>query len=110
MTRAAVGRIVRRPQHRRDTVKRSIFAICAGLCLAIAAPFIAVGREVAAIAVDLFHLAFPPPTRTRLDLMGALRAEPVLGRVETRAFSSRLLARMTPGRSRAPDSMAFVST
>jgi hypothetical protein len=86
------------------------FSLAAQVCLIAAMPFIAAGREVAAIVVDLFYLAFPPPTRTRLDLMGALQAEPVLGRVETRAFSSRLLSRMTRQRSRAPDSMAFVST
>lgn len=86
------------------------YSLVASLVLAVSHAFVAVGREVAAVASDLFGLAFPPPTRTRLDLIGALHAEPVLGRVETRAFSSRLLARLTRQRSRAPDSMAFVST
>ncbi len=86
-----------------------LFSIFAFVCLAVTAPFTVAAREAAAIVVDLFYLAFPPPTRTRLDLMGALQAEPVLGRVETRAFSSRLLSRLTRQRSRAPDSMAFVS-
>jgi hypothetical protein len=85
------------------------YSLVASLCLAVSYAFVAVGQEVAAVVSDLFGLAFPPPTRSRLDLAGALQAEPVLGRVETRAFSSRLLSRLTRQRSRAPDSMAFVS-
>lgn len=87
----------------------SAYSLAAVLVLAVSRPFVVAFGAVLDVASTLFYLAFPAPTRTRLDLIGALQPDPVLGRDETRAFAGRLAARQTQTRSRAPDSMAFIS-
>lgn len=91
-------------------LSRFRLAACLSICSAIFGAFTAsVTRVVDSIA--LFVLATFDQRPQRFDLFAvAVVAPAVLGRAQTQSFVDRLAARSGPGRSRAPDSMAFVAT
>ena len=87
-----------------------MFKLLAALGSSLFTAASAAATVAALICLDLIYLAFPAPHRDRLDLVGALQPDPVLGRVETRSYTGRMLQRLGMKRTRAADSMAFIST
>lgn len=86
---------------------RSFYSLAHVVHLVASAAMFAVG--VGARALDAFVslvLATAPPQP--VPVMAA-RAPQTTGLHQTRAFVARLLAHMGDGRSRAPDSVAFVT-
>ena len=65
-------------------------------------------REVVGFLVDVFETAFPLRDRPAISEVG-LPAVRTLGRVQARSYRSRVLARQSDDRSRAPLAAAFVT-
>lgn len=82
-------------------------AACLSICSSAFMSFAAsVARVVDAVA--LFVLAAFDPRPSRFELVGATPTVRVLGLPQTRSFARRRIDR-PDSRSRAPDSMAFVT-